>query len=165
LLIQGIYFMNGSFPAGHFWGNMLVIGAAASESAFNVCSRDYARKSFDPGKEPVHPMVQTTIVSAFAFSFCLLPALLENPFQRLAAIGVYEWLALFWYGVFVTALAFICWFSGIRRCSALASAAFTGMMPFTSMVLSVVVLGETAGWTQWSGGLLVMAGMVLIGMA
>lgn len=33
------------------------------------------------------------------------------------------------------------------------------------IILSVVVLGEHAGITQWCGGLLVIAGMVLIGRA
>ena len=37
------------------------------------------------------------------------------------------------------------------------------MMPFTSLTLSVLLLGESAGLRQWSGGALVIAGIVLIG--
>lgn len=38
------------------------------------------------------------------------------------------------------------------------------MMPFTSMVLSVVLLGESPGWQQWSGGMLIIIGMFMIGI-
>ena len=68
-----------------------------------------------------------------------------------------------WYGVFVTALAFFFWYSGIKRCGAVTAAAFSGFMPFGAMVLSWAVLGERPLWQQWSGGILVIAGMLLIG--
>jgi drug/metabolite transporter (DMT)-like permease len=39
------------------------------------------------------------------------------------------------------------------------------MMPFTSLMLSVLLLGENAGFRQWTGGALVIAGIILIGSA
>jgi drug/metabolite transporter (DMT)-like permease len=60
-------------------------------------------------------------------------------------------------------LAFIFWYAGIKRCTACTAAAFSGMMPFTSLILSVLVLGEYANWQQWAGGGLVILGMILIG--
>ncbi len=159
LLVQGL---GGriSLPAGHLAGNLLVLGAAASESAFNILSRVSAKED----GAPFDPLVQTTLVSATAFLLCLFPALAEGPILRLAAVGLREWLALFWYGAFVTALAFLCWFAGIRRSGALAAAAFSGMMPLTSMLLSALLLGERTGPAQWAGGLLIVAGMALIGL-
>jgi drug/metabolite transporter (DMT)-like permease len=38
------------------------------------------------------------------------------------------------------------------------------MMPFTALILSVLFLKEPAGLQQWSGGILIISGMVLIGM-
>jgi len=63
----------------------------------------------------------------------------------------------------VTALAFIFWFAGIKRCEAFTAAAFSGLMPLASMVLSVIVLREQAVWQQWLGGFMVIIGMLLIG--
>jgi drug/metabolite transporter (DMT)-like permease len=88
---------------------------------------------------------------------------MEDPFARLGAIGQGEWFALIWYGVFVTALAFIFWYAGISRCAAITAAAFSGMMPFTALILSALILGEQVGMRQWSGGALVIAGIVMIG--
>jgi drug/metabolite transporter (DMT)-like permease len=160
LLIQGVLRAGAGFAPDHLLGNALVLCAAASESAFNILSRISAAQE---KREPVHPLVQTALVSAIALALSIVPALRESPVHRLAAIGAREWLALAWYGVFVTALAFVFWYAGIRRSSAFTAAAFSGMMPFSSLILSVLVLGEQADMRQWLGGLLVVLGMFLIG--
>ncbi len=160
LLIQGV--TASRLSTEHLLGNVLVLGAAASESVFNIISRVSAVKA--PQASPMNPIVQTALVSALALLFCIIPMLFEQPLASLGALGVTHWLALGWYGVFVTALAFICWYAGIKRCPASTAAAFTGLMPFTSLLLSVLLLGEKAGLEQWLGGALVIVGMVLIGL-
>ena len=114
LLIQGL--TTGRLTPEHLWGNLLVLGAAVSESVFNIISRVNTVKA--PQASPINPIVQTTLVSALALIFCVIPMLFEQPLAALGAIGLTQWLALGWYGVFVTALAFICWYAGIRRCPA-----------------------------------------------
>ena len=162
LLLQGFLLPGNKFSLDHLGGNILVLCAATSESLFNIFSRLAAVKSVYCCKQPINPMVQTTIVSAIALFLCLISALFEHPVSSLLAIGFIEWLALGWYGTFVTALAFIFWYAGIKRCNAYTAAAFSGMMPFTAVLLSVMVLGEHIEWQQWSGGMLVILGMILI---
>lgn len=163
LLLQGILLPGGEFAMEHFRGNLLVLCAAVSESLFNIFSRLNSLKAASRRKQPLNPVVQTVLVSAMALFLCLIPAQFEEPVLSLLALENKQWLALAWYGVFVTALAFICWYAGIKRSTAQAAAAFSGMMPFTSLILSVIILGEYAGWQQWSGGALVIMGIVLIG--
>lgn len=163
IVIQGLFSSDLSFSIHHVWGNALVLCAAASESYFNILSRISSVKQNTTYHETIHPIVQTTLVSALALVLCLVPAWFENPAASLSAIGLKEWLALVWYGPIVTALAFICWYAGIKRCQASTAAAFSGMMPFTALMLSVILLKESAGWEQWCGGLLVIIGMILIG--
>ncbi len=163
LIIQGVLTPGNGLSLEHIGGNMLVLCAAACESVFNTLSRISAIWAAADLKEPSSPIAQTTIVSAIALILCLIPALFEHPLMEISGIGLVEWLALLWYGVFVTALAFVCWYAGIKRCGAFTAAAFSGMMPFTSMLLSTVMLGESATYQQWLGGLLVIVGMILIG--
>ncbi|MBD2872001.1 DMT family transporter [Paenibacillus arenilitoris] len=163
VLIQGIFSAGGKFSAEHVLGNVLVLCAALSESLFNIFSRTAAVGTVRSRREPLHPLVQSTLVCAAALVLCLVPSFFENPVSSLSFIGWREWLALIWYGPFVTAIAFIFWYAGIKRCPASEAAAFSGMMPFTALLLSVSVLGEHAGWQQWTGGGLVVLGMVLIG--
>lgn len=163
LMIQGLLNEGNSFSLLHPGGNLLVLCAAASESTFNIFSRVFAIKTASDQKKAIHPLVQTALVSAIAFILCLIPTLFEAPVQRLSEIGLGEWLSLLWYGLFVTALAFVFWYAGIKRCGSFTAAAFSSMMPFASMLLSVIILGEQAGWQQWLGGVLVISGMILIG--
>jgi drug/metabolite transporter (DMT)-like permease len=164
IIVQGLLLPDNHFVPEHILGNLLVLCACCSESTFNTCSRILAVKAQNRQGVSLPPMVQTLLVSAIAMLLCLIPAAFEQPFICLSGIGIREWLALFWYGAFVTAVAFICWYAGIRRCNATTAAAFSGMMPFTALILSVLFLKEPAGLQQWSGGILIISGMVLIGM-
>lgn len=159
-IIQGL--LTHSFSPEHLWGNLLVLGAAASESIFNTLSRRSAVKA--KSRNSFDPIVQTALVAAFALVFSSIPALFEQPVQMLSALSLTGWLALIWYGWLGTALAFICWYAGIKRCPAQIAAAFSGFMPLTSLVLAVAALGEPAGWQQWAGASLVILGIVIIGL-
>jgi drug/metabolite transporter (DMT)-like permease len=164
MIIQGLFSPAGDFSAEHFSGNLLVFCAALCESLFNIISRLGIVKAVEQPEQLLEPVVQSTLVSAIALVLCLVPALTEEPAAALAGLGMSGWGALVWYGLFVTALAFICWYEGITRCSASVAAAFSGMMPVTSLILSVFLLGEQPGTAQLFGGTLVLLGMVLTGL-
>lgn len=152
----------GSFAPEHLAGNALVCCAASSESLFNVLSRKFAAAGGTPQRDKLHPMAQTALVTAIAFALSAVPALFERPAAVLPHLAWSEWLALVWYGSVVTALAFILWYADIQRCRVSTAAAFSGLMPFTSLLLSVTLLGERSFWLQWAGGVLVILGIVLI---
>lgn len=164
MMIQGALLTGNRFSIDHFGGNLLVICAALCESLFNILSRINSIKTIKSQVQLFDPIVQTTLVAGIALLFCLGPALAEHPVSSLMLLDTVKWLALVWYGVFVTALAFILWYAGIKRCEASTAAAFTGLMPSTALILSVIVLGEQPGWQQWVGGLMVILGMLLTGL-
>lgn len=159
-VLQGLLSTGTQFTQQHFTGNMLVLCAALSESLFNVLSRFASVKA---AERALSPIAQSALVSAIALLLCLIPALNEQAGMRLSELNISSWAALLWYGLFVTALAFIFWYEGIKRCNASIAAAFSGLMPVTSLLLAVLFLGEQANIEQWAGGMLVLAGMVLVG--
>lgn len=83
--------------------------------------------------------------------------------QELAACGVREWMALSWYGLVVTAVSYVLFYRGVKRCNPYVTAAFSGVAPLTSMLLAVWLLREPLGWEQWLGGGFIMLGISLIG--
>lgn len=103
------------------------------------------------------------IVSGIAFALSIIPALTEHPFMAIRTIGSSDWLALIWYGLVVTALAFVFFFAGVKRCDAYTTAAFSGMIPLTSMLLSILLLRESIGLSQYAGGFLIVSSMLIIG--
>lgn len=162
ILLQGVNLQLAAFSMQHISGNLLVLCAAASESAFNIISRRH-RSTPQYADAQVHPMVQTLLVSAIAFALSILPALAEQPFTALQMAGLKEWLALLWYGLVVTALAFVFFFKGVKHCDAYTTAAFSGMIPLTSMLLSLFFLREPIRHAQWAGAFLIISSILLIG--
>ncbi|MBE0601443.1 MAG: EamA family transporter [Firmicutes bacterium] len=163
ILLQGDSLFAARFSNGHWIGNLLVLLGAASESAFRILARK--QKVAENGQESaaIHPMVQILLVYAIALCLSVVPALLEHPIAHMRAMGLGEILALVWYGLVITALSFGLFYSGAKRCDAYTIAAYSGLMPLTSMVLSVLILGEPIGAAQWAGSLLIAASMLLIG--
>lgn len=164
ILIQSISWPDQGFAASHFLGNLMVLCAAGSESLFNIFSKLNTTRAHSSQLSSIDPVVQTTLVSLIALFLCLGPARLEHPTAALFALGSAEWLALIWYGLFVTSLGFILWYAGIRRCDASVAAAFSGMMPLTALLLAIGILGENPEWQQWLGGVAVILGMIMAGM-
>lgn len=152
---------SGSFSIDHFGGNLLILCAAASESMFNVVSRRHSVKDHS-SSQSIHPLVQTLLVAVLAFLLCLIPALFEHPLAASQQIGPQEWAALLWYGLVVTAVSFVFFYAGMKRCDAYTAAAFSGMMPLTAVLLSVLLLGESISPIQGVGGILVIASILLI---
>lgn len=157
-LLQGNRLAEGGLMAAHSAGNALVLCAAASESAFNVLSRKQGTAG-----EAMPPMVQTLLVCLCALALCLPLSLLEKPLPALAALDLQAWLVLGWYGLGITALGFMFFYAGVRRCDAYTAAAYSGVMPLAAMLLSMGLLGETPGFAQAAGGVLVIAGMLMLG--
>lgn len=164
VVLQGLFSPDVMFSQEHLLGNVLVLSAALCESIFNVISRVSSVKAIWHSEQVLDPVSQTTLVVSIALLLCLGPALTEQPLPALWSLDVTGWAALVWYGLFVTALAFIFWYAGIKRCAVSVAAAFSGMMPFTALILSVLLLHEQPGWQQWLGGFLVVLGMVLTGI-
>jgi len=78
-----------------------------------------------------------------------------------AQLHVGDWLALVYYGVAVTVLAFVLWARGVRHVDASTAAVFTGVLPVSAVVLSYVVLGEPVHWSHILGGGCVLSAILL----
>lgn len=163
VLIQKNPQNSAAFSMSHAGGNLLILCAAASESTFNIISRKYREEGNDTELFSVPPMIQMYLVSLIAFFLSLIPGFYKQSVLSLSTIGWREWMALSWYGLVVTALAFIFFFQGVKRSGAYTTAAFSGMIPLTSMLLSLFFLNEPIGLNQWAGGGFIIFGMLFIG--
>ena len=163
-LIQGMFDYGSGLSKQHLVGNLLVLAAAMCESLFSVLSRFGSIRKSISENEGLSSIIQTTLVTGVALTLCLGPALLEHPGSALLSLRSLEWLALSWYGLVVTALGYILWYAGIKRCDASVAAAFSGLMPFTSLCLSIALLGEHPSGQQCLGGSMVALGMIFSGV-
>ncbi len=135
-------------------GNLLVVGAVVFESMFLLL-----RKSIP---ETLSPLAASTIVALFALAFFAPMGAWEAVSFDFALVGTASWLAVAYYGVFVTVLAYLFWFTGIVRVSGSVAAVFTAVMPVSAIALSCIVLGEELGWQHVAGCAGVLAGIYFI---
>lgn len=161
ILLQNHHLTNAARVWQHLTGNLFVLGAAACESVFNVISRKQ-RRIDESAQLPFHPLVQTMLVAVAAGMLCLIPALWENSLEALWSIGWQEWGALLWYGLVITALSFVCFYEGVKYCDAYTTAALSGLLPLTALLLAVLFLGEAMTYQQWLGSLLVVCSILLL---
>ena len=150
LVVQGFPFTAAAFNPDGFAGYVLVLAATACEALFAVLSRRMHLE--DPeGGEQLHPVSHAGIVSAIALVLCFFPMLTESPLENIPAVPPAGWIALAWYGAIVTILAFTFMFSGAKLCDGYTISALTGVIPLSSLLLSIIFLGADVQPHQWLG--------------
>ena len=92
-------------------------------------------------------------------------ALYDLRHVSLGDLGPGQWLAIAYYGVVVTVLAFLLWARGVARVPASAAAVFTGVLPVSAVTLSYLVLGEPIVASDVLGGVCVLAAIVVVARA
>ncbi|WP_051249595.1 DMT family transporter [Maridesulfovibrio zosterae] len=145
---------SGGSGVGNMYGFLLVLGAVLAESLFLVLRKWV--------KEPLSPLAVTTLISLLGFFWFLPSGVYEFMTTDLNIVQEQSWLALVYYGLVVTALAYLLWFAGIIHVQASIAGIFTGIMPVTAVCLSSLVLGEELHWTHLAGCILVFIGILLI---
>ena len=160
LVLQGFPFNMDTFDINHSLGNILVLGAASCEALFTTLSRK-AHTSIKEDYE-LHPFAQSGIVSVIALILCTIPMLLEGSYTELTALSINGWIALIWYGSIVTIIAFACMFAGAKHCDGYTIAAFTGLIPMSSFILSIIILKETTTINQVIGCCLVVISIIIM---
>jgi drug/metabolite transporter (DMT)-like permease len=157
MVVQGFPFSVAAFNPKGLAGYVLVLAATACEALFAVLSRRMHLEDPDGG-EQLHPVSHAGIVSAIAFVLCFFPMLTESPQETIATVPLAGWLALAWYGAIVTILAFTFMFSGAKLCDGYGISALTGVIPLSTLILSIIFLDAEVQPQQWLG-------CVLIGIA
>jgi O-acetylserine/cysteine efflux transporter len=59
-------------------------------------------------------------------------------------------------------LAYMCWFSLLRQCRMDEAAPFILLMPVVGILTAALVLGETVSAVQIAGGIVILAGLLIV---
>ena len=137
-----------------FLGNGCILLAVIGEALFTIFRK---KQSFNN-----RPITVSAIIMVMAFLLFLPWAVFELKDFSISLIGKKEGLALIYYGVFGSAAAYICWLSGIAKVKISTAAGFSGVMPLSSVVLSVFLLGEVMVWQYAVGMFMTLLGIYLL---
>jgi len=135
-------------------GYLLVFGAVVGEASFTIL-----RKSLP---NHISPLFTATMMSLFSVILFFPLSIIEGIRFDFPAVSLYEWLLILYYGVVITAVAFILWFQGVTQVSGSTAAIFTGVAPISAVMLSYVILQEPFQWAHVWGGLCVLVGIGFI---
>jgi drug/metabolite transporter (DMT)-like permease len=95
-----------------------------------------------------------------AAGLAVLGALVEGP-GAVLALDAGDLLAAVHLAVVVTAVAFLLWYSAVRRIGAGRAGLFTGVVPVAAAAGGVLLGGPLPGLPVWLGTAVVVAGVVL----
>lgn len=132
-------------------GLLLILVAVCGEAMLTILRKMTASS--------VSPLIGTTYVTLFSFLMFTPFALAEAKHYAFAHISREDIGLLLYYGIFVTALAYLLWFSGIAKVSAGTVAVYTGCIPISTILLSYLVLKEPFSMAHLAGGAFVFMGI------
>lgn len=138
----------------HIIGNIFIFGAVISESLFSIF-----RKLLSFNDKPITSTMIIIIISLLLFTPFGINELRDYSLNQL---NLNMMIAIFYYGAFCTVISYIFWFSGIAKVKASIAASFAGLMPITSILLSVLFLGEVVGFKDVLGIATILSGIIII---
>lgn len=138
---------------GSVAGNLLVLGAVLAEALFAVFSRRLALS--------VRPWAMAFGVNLAGLLLFLPLALPEALAFGWSAPGVGTWAWLLFYALSASVLSFLLWYRGISRVPASIAGLFTGLMPVSSALAGVFLMGERFSVGHALGMALVLAALLL----
>jgi len=146
----------GESVPGSWTGNLLVFGAAVGEALFSALGKWVSRS--------LSPLAIATYVTLIGLLLFLPFALWEARDFDFAAVPLPHWWPIVYYGIFVTAGAFLIWYWALAQVPASTAAVFLGILPVSGVVLSYGILGEQFRWGHLFGLAAVLAGIACISL-
>lgn len=161
ITIVGIIMLNThglSTHIGGTWqsviGNLLVLLAVVGEVLFTIIRKK--QSYFD------YPLVTTAFVILFAFLLFLPIGVYQSLHYDWSNFNWLTLIPMFYYGALCSAIGYTCWFSGISKVNVSVAAGFSGVMPISSVLLSVIVLKEQMTLQLIIGMVLALVGIYTI---
>ncbi|MGD9807719.1 MAG: DMT family transporter [Deferribacterales bacterium] len=115
-------------------GSLLVLGAFVFEGLFLIMRKRFTAE--------VPTFQLSAYIAIIVFIFFLPFGIYEAAQGRLAEITVSGYFVIAYYGMFVTAAAYILWFTGIKHVSGMYASVYTAIVPVSSVLISSLTLGE-----------------------
>jgi drug/metabolite transporter (DMT)-like permease len=136
-----------------FAGSLLLSVSVLGEAFFTVLRKTLSGR--------ISVLANAAVVSCLGFLMLLpftLSQIREVSYGQIRAI---QWIELLHYGTVVPLASFLLWFAGVSRAQVNIAGVFTGFLPVSALILSILILKERAVWPHLVGMALVLAGIAL----
>ncbi|MTJ79984.1 MAG: EamA family transporter [Telmatospirillum sp.] len=151
LLGTTIIVLSETSGSGFGWGAIFIVGAIFSESAYFVLQKD-----------AIHRLgaYRVNLFTILAAGICMSP-LLGDLFTAGFPDGAGPWIAVLYLGLFPAALAYFLWTYAIRELGPVITATSLYALPFLTLLIGFLCLGEQPVPMALCGGALALSGAYL----
>lgn len=153
ICFSGLFLILGvSFASISTIGVLLGMGAAVVYSGYIVIGNRVLKN--------VHPLVATTYVCSAAAAAFILIGLAKG--SLILTMPVNAWLSLAGIAILGTIVGILFFFAGLSRIGAANASIISTAEPLITVLLSVTLLGDSVSLLQSLGGLLIIAGIIVL---
>jgi drug/metabolite transporter (DMT)-like permease len=156
LSLVGVYLLvgrsEGGGGAGRTSGDLFMLGACVSWVAYNMVSRNLHRRFSD--------FAVTTYQAVFGTIFLVPLALLEH--KSWVPVSTVALLDILYLAVFCSAGAYFLYVFALARIGPIGIAPFINLIPVVGALGGVLILGEHLSGLQIVGGVVVIAGVLVV---
>jgi len=140
-----------SGQATRIWGDILLVGAAASWSAYSILSRSLVLRV---GLLPA--TAWSMLLGTLGLLLISAPGLAAVPW---GALSLRFWLVVIYLAIFPTVIAYLLWMEGIRSIGSGPATSFMFLAPVSALVLAAILLSERPTLLQGAGGAIMLFGV------
>ncbi len=155
LSLAGVFLViraGASLSLTSFWGNLLVLGAAAAWVAYTQLNQPLSEK-YDSFSLNLYQTLFGTV---------LLTLLALGEGKPLPGFTPALGLNLLFLGFCCSALGYIFYLYALKRLGATIVTTFINFIPVFGVIGGVLILGEPFGWDQLLGGFIIFGGVMLV---
>jgi len=154
LSVIGVVFVVGR-PTGFksLSGDLFMFGACAAWVAYIILSKNLHTR--------LSEIAITTYQSIFGTVFLIPFALIEH--SQWVPISPVAWLSLAYLAFFCSALSNFLYIYALSRLGPISVSPYVNLIPVVGVLGGVALLGESIRWTQVLGGVIILAGVLLVG--
>ncbi len=134
-------------------GELYILGCVASWVSYSLLGKKALRN--------VPPLVAVTGACVMGTLCLTAPALHEGILSQIATYSISVWLAIFYLGIFGTALGFIWYYEGILAIGASRAGIFISIVPVSSVILAFFILNEGIDTSVLIGAGLIITGVYI----
>ena len=140
-----------SGQATRLFGDLFLLGAAASWAGYSILSRPLLMKI-----GPLPATAWSMLLGSLLLLLLSLPRLNVVPWTGLS---VKFWFVLAYLAVFPTVIAYLLWMEGIRAIGSGPATSFMFLAPVSALLLAAMLLGERPTLLQGAGGAIMLFGV------
>ncbi|WP_077212850.1 DMT family transporter [Bacillus dakarensis] len=131
--------------------DFILLGAVVCWALYSVVGKVVLKK---------YSSVESTTYAVAFGTLLLFPlAVTETTWQDVTQASGATWIAIAHMSIFVTVIAFIMYYNGIKEVGAAKASIFINVMPVSAVIMATIFLGETFTWAHGVGAAFVLSGV------